>query len=166
MNEHQNKWPCLLYYSKLLGYQVSMVLIKYENSRREKKNWRTEFELTTLVVIGTDYTDSCKSNYHTITTTMAPIAIEWTSCWYLICIYVTFVSFGAIGNQIWDGRLVIIPITDYLWIIIILAKRTWLIWYKGFNYIQGIVGKPQLILHSALVTHATGRGILQVMWTF
>ena len=31
------------------------------------------FELTTLVVIGTDYTGSCKSNYHTITTTMALI---------------------------------------------------------------------------------------------
>jgi hypothetical protein len=27
------------------------------------------FELTTLVVIGTDYTGSCKSNYHAITTT-------------------------------------------------------------------------------------------------
>jgi hypothetical protein len=31
-----------------------------------------EFELTTLVVIGTDCIGSCKSNYHTITTTMAP----------------------------------------------------------------------------------------------
>ena len=30
------------------------------------------FELTTLVVIGTDYTGSCKSNYHTITTSTAP----------------------------------------------------------------------------------------------
>ena len=29
-------------------------------------------ELTTLVVIGTYCTGSCKSNYHTITTTMAP----------------------------------------------------------------------------------------------
>jgi hypothetical protein len=26
------------------------------------------FELTILVMIGTDYTDSCKSNYHVITT--------------------------------------------------------------------------------------------------
>jgi hypothetical protein len=31
-----------------------------------------EFELTTLVVIGTDCIGSCKSNYHTITTTTAP----------------------------------------------------------------------------------------------
>jgi hypothetical protein len=30
------------------------------------------FEITNLVVIGTDYTGSCKSNYHMITTTMAP----------------------------------------------------------------------------------------------
>ena len=30
------------------------------------------FELATLVVIGTDCIGSCKSNYHTITTTTAP----------------------------------------------------------------------------------------------
>ena len=30
------------------------------------------FELTTLVVIGTDCIGSCKSNYHTTTTTTAP----------------------------------------------------------------------------------------------
>ena len=30
------------------------------------------FELATFVAIGTDFTGSCKSNYHTITTTMAP----------------------------------------------------------------------------------------------
>ena len=30
------------------------------------------FELTTLVLIGSDCTGSCKSNYHTITTTKAP----------------------------------------------------------------------------------------------
>ena len=33
------------------------------------------FELTTLAVIGTDYTGCCKSNYHTITTTTAPLMI-------------------------------------------------------------------------------------------
>ena len=31
------------------------------------------FELTTLLVIGTDCTGSCKSNYHTITTMTAPV---------------------------------------------------------------------------------------------
>jgi hypothetical protein len=30
------------------------------------------FELTSLVVIDTNYTGSCKSNYHTITATTAP----------------------------------------------------------------------------------------------
>jgi hypothetical protein len=30
------------------------------------------FELTTLVVIGTDCISGCKSNYHTITITMVP----------------------------------------------------------------------------------------------
>ena len=32
-----------------------------------------EFELTTSVVIGTDYTDSCKSNYYSIKTTTTPL---------------------------------------------------------------------------------------------
>jgi len=33
------------------------------------------FELTTSMVIGTDCTGSCKSNYHTITATTAPVDI-------------------------------------------------------------------------------------------
>jgi hypothetical protein len=33
----------------------------------------TRFDLTTLVVIGTDCIGSCKFKYHTITTTMAPL---------------------------------------------------------------------------------------------
>ena len=34
---------------------------------------RVGFELTTLVVIGTDCKGSCKFNYHTITTMTAPV---------------------------------------------------------------------------------------------
>ena len=34
---------------------------------------RAGFEHTTLVVIGTDYTGSCKCIYHTITTTTVPL---------------------------------------------------------------------------------------------
>ena len=34
------------------------------------------FELTTLVVIGTDCTNSFKSNYHTVTTTTTPFRYE------------------------------------------------------------------------------------------
>jgi hypothetical protein len=36
---------------------------------------RAGFELTTCVVIGTDWIDSCKSNYHTIMTTTTSIVI-------------------------------------------------------------------------------------------
>ena len=41
----------------------------------------TWFELTTLVVIGTDCTCSCKSNYHTITTTTAPSGKDLLKHW-------------------------------------------------------------------------------------
>ena len=42
------------------------------------------FELTTLVVIGTNCLDSCKSNYHTITTTISPKYIERKVCTFRI----------------------------------------------------------------------------------
>jgi hypothetical protein len=45
------------------------------------------FDLTTLVVIGTDYTGSCKSNYHTITTMTvlsSPIWESYDFCWKLM----------------------------------------------------------------------------------
>jgi len=44
------------------------------------------FELTTLVVIGTDCIGSFKSNYHTITTTMAPISVKR---WQIIIVNTT-----------------------------------------------------------------------------
>jgi hypothetical protein len=44
----------------------------------------TGFGLTTLVVMGTDYTASCKSNYHTITTTTAPLLLSSRYCIYYI----------------------------------------------------------------------------------
>ena len=45
--------------------------ITYKRCIKYISPW-TVFELTTFVVIGTDCTCSCKSNYHTITTTTAP----------------------------------------------------------------------------------------------
>jgi len=58
--------------------------VPWENYRSVASHWKTlshnvksskhhheGFELTTLVVIGTDYTGSCKFNYHTITATTA-----------------------------------------------------------------------------------------------
>ena len=45
-----------------------------------------EFELTTLLVIETDCTGSCKSNYHTITTTTVPAVSSsnyyFNNIWY------------------------------------------------------------------------------------
>ena len=66
-----------------------------ENNRPATSNWQTwshngvssipsswaGFELTTLVVIGTDYIGSCKSNYLTLTTTTAPL---WNEIGYEI----------------------------------------------------------------------------------
>jgi hypothetical protein len=42
-----------------------------ENHRPAASHW-LGFDLTTLVVIGTDYIGICKSNNRTITTTTAP----------------------------------------------------------------------------------------------
>jgi hypothetical protein len=53
---------------------ISYKNIKKNLSLREWTNtspW-AGFELTTLVEISTDRTGSCKSNYHTITTTISP----------------------------------------------------------------------------------------------
>ena len=68
--------------------------VPWENHRPVTSHWQTlshnivieytspwmRFELTTLVVINTDCTGSCKSNYHTIMATMAP-PIRWGK-WY------------------------------------------------------------------------------------
>ena len=37
----------------------------------------TGLEFTTLMMIGTDCINRCKSNYHTITTMTAPINCQW-----------------------------------------------------------------------------------------
>ena len=42
---------------------------------------RTGFYLTTFVVIGTGYKGSCKSNYHTITTTTVPVCVQRILFW-------------------------------------------------------------------------------------
>ena len=50
---------------------------------------RVEFELTTLVVIGTDRTGSCKSNYQTITT-MTPLQV------YILYDYELYIVFSML----------------------------------------------------------------------
>jgi hypothetical protein len=57
---------------------------------------RTGFKLTTLVVIGTDCTDSCKSNYHTITTTTAPVFV----CSQVCCLSYTMVCSVFVCSQV------------------------------------------------------------------
>jgi len=59
-NHHLSQVNDKLYHLKLYGVHFAWV----------------GFELTTLVVIGTDCTGSCKSNYHTITTTTTPIYFQ------------------------------------------------------------------------------------------
>ena len=49
-------------YNKILTYILRSIFLKIPH-----------LELTTLVVMGTDCTGGCKSNYHTITTMMAPV---------------------------------------------------------------------------------------------
>ena len=43
----------------------------------------SRFELTTLVVIGTDCIGSCKSNYHTFTATTAYVVCSWVYGFWL-----------------------------------------------------------------------------------
>ena len=56
--------------------------------------YRTGVELTTLVVIGTDCTGSCKSNYHTKTTTTAPLLVYIDGICNNHCLYVLFTIFS------------------------------------------------------------------------
>ena len=48
-------------------------------SRLEYTSPWVGFKLTTLVVIGTDFIGSCKSNYRTITTTLSPKILKLIS---------------------------------------------------------------------------------------
>ena len=67
----------------------------------------TGFELTTLVVVDTDSTGSCKSNYHTITATTAPRRFE-------LEIYITGVGMLAIATtpkmemHLYSARMIIV----------------------------------------------------------
>jgi hypothetical protein len=57
---------------KSLSYFITYCCIEYTSPS-------AGFELTTLVVIGTDCIGNCKSNYHTITTKMA-LQWNWKNC--------------------------------------------------------------------------------------
>jgi hypothetical protein len=70
----------------------------------------SRFEHTTSVVIGTDCTRSCKSNYHTITTTTAPY-LGLGNIFHLIChlqqyfSHISLVSVFIEGNRSFRGKL-------------------------------------------------------------
>jgi hypothetical protein len=76
------------------------------------------FELTILVVIGTDYTGSCKSNYHAITATTVPDSLKNTDlcCIYLFCFStILYFVIAASGNTYYiyiftnDVRILCLP---------------------------------------------------------
>ena len=58
----------------LILVKRSVYVIKYQVQMYISP--RTGFEFTTLVVIGTDFTGSCKADYHTITTTTGPSKVS------------------------------------------------------------------------------------------
>jgi hypothetical protein len=69
----ENHWPAASHWQTLSHnvYQVHLA-------------W-TGFELTTLVVIGTDCTVSCKSNCHTITTSSGSLGIlTWVTLYVIL----------------------------------------------------------------------------------
>ena len=69
----------------------------------------TRFGLTTLVVIVTDCIGSCKSNYHMITTTMAPVIFRsiYGNKFFDTIIHLNYVNFQ---NKILKGMLLILVI--------------------------------------------------------
>ena len=54
----------------------------------------SRFEITTLVVIGNDCMGSCKSNYYTTKTTMAPYEHQHRRKWYILMISMFKYSWG------------------------------------------------------------------------
>jgi hypothetical protein len=58
----------------LMTYRFDEIILHFVGGFLGVSPW-AGFALITLVVIGTDCTSSCKFNYHTITTTTAPILI-------------------------------------------------------------------------------------------
>jgi len=66
------------------------------------------FELTTLVVIGTDCTGSCKSNYHTImiTTMTSQFSIRFWNCSNNV-VFFAFILFQIHSDSIKKTALVL-----------------------------------------------------------
>jgi hypothetical protein len=76
----------------------------------------SRFELTTSVMIGTDCIGSCKSNYHAITTTTAPIRVS------KLCIAALKLS-AYFQSRVWYLQT---PVHHCLNIITVLFKDLWI----------------------------------------
>jgi hypothetical protein len=78
---------CLLTRQYLFLTAVEFIyMYKYKNFNKVVS--RTGFKLTTFVVIGTDYTSSCKFNYHTITTALKNMNNLMVTGTYRIILYI------------------------------------------------------------------------------
>ena len=72
----ETRWPGKKHWPVASHWQTSHIML-YTSL------W-SRFELTTLVVIGTGCIGSCKSNYHTITVTTAPINKRNNILWNIL----------------------------------------------------------------------------------
>ena len=72
-------------------------------------------ELITLVVIDTDYTGSCKSNYHTISSTTSPNVIWYYMSMYMLSIVYKYIfsinSLTSWFDLIWFDLLCLTPLS-------------------------------------------------------
>jgi hypothetical protein len=78
---------------------------------------RAGFELATLVAIGTDCICSCKSNYHTITTTAAPC--WYTNLWKVLqrhAIYAMSLSNISTTKYLYNFIMILLSISTPNWI--------------------------------------------------
>ena len=80
------------------------------------------WELTTLVVLGTDCIGSCKSNYHMITTMMALIhsgmSLLLKYYWYLMPPSTMFLFIIAVPRYIWNTASWSILLIEETWVLI------------------------------------------------
>ena len=144
----------------VIAWRWSVLLVEETGCGIGYTSTWTGFEITTVLVIGIDFTGSCKSNYNTITTTAAPIHVYTDST----CRY----KFDYTHLTIVDMTLILLlddTTSDRQWLwytryvmtlIFLLDDRQWL-WYTRyvilylkvvrpiFLYIPSIYG-PQTLL--------------------
>ena len=95
---------------------------------------RTRFEFTTLVVICTDCTGSCKSNYHTITTTTA-------LTWLVIFLYFTSRSLPLVLSNMYLNNFFI-----YFWWVQSTVKTN----HLGMNVFLNTSTEEMMILNQII----------------